>query len=148
MNSIKELRDAIRKGINDLVDNRERDALQIAGDQLALIKLRIQTSGENSTGAAFTAYTSNYAKQRVKAGFQAAYVDFTRTGRMWANIRPQVIDSSVFSCRVEVKATLPNEQVKLEANSKRRGNILEPTQDEIDIVRKANRSRIKKYFNF
>lgn len=148
MNTIADLRRAIRQGIDAMVAARENDVLRIATDQIALIKLRVQTSGKNAQGNAFTPYTRPYAKNRVKAGFQAEYVDFTRTGRMWANVKPVITASSVISATVEIKATLPKEQMKVEVHSKRRGNILEPSKAEIDAAKEANRTRITKYFKF
>ena len=93
----------IRQIKHDLTANREADATRIALDQIALTKLRIQTTGQNSENQPFSPYVPPYAKQRQKAGYQVGYVDFTRSGRMWAAVRPFVVKSSVFSATIEIR---------------------------------------------
>jgi hypothetical protein len=146
-NSIKDLINAVKKGTQAMIDNRQTDALRIAFDQLALIKLRVQSRGERPDGSAYTPpYSVAYKKERTRAGFQTDYIDFTRTGRMFADVRPNVVDSNLISTTVEIKASLPNEQKKLEVNTTRRGAIIESSPDEIKLVRDANIQRIKSYF--
>lgn len=145
MNAITKLIDRIRQIKADLIANREAEVLRIALDQLALTKLRIQTKGQAHTGSAFAPYVPQYAKSRGKAGYQTQYVDFTRTGRLWANIAPVVVDSNVFSATVQVGAQDLRGQNILKGAEKKRGNIVRPSAAEIELTRKANRERIKKY---
>ena len=84
----------IRQNLADLRANRERELQIIGADLSTLIKLRIQGSGENYLNTKFSPYTAGYAKQRTKKGFQTSYVDFTRSGRMWASVYPDVQGNS------------------------------------------------------
>lgn len=131
---------------HDLTANREADATLIALDQIALLKLRIQTSGQDSEQKPFSPYVPSYAKERKSAGYQVGYVDFTRTGRMFAAVRPFVVSSSVFSATVQIAGADQRSRDIIAGAAKKRGNILKPTKQEIDLVRRANRERVLKYF--
>lgn len=146
--SIESLIERVRDAKRQLIANREADALRIALDTVALIKLRVQNSGKDAQGGAFAAYTPGYAAQRTKAGFQTSFVDFTRKGELWANVQPVVVRSDVFSATVEIGPTDPAEVAKLAGLEKKRPGILVASKEEIEMVRKANRARILKYFNF
>lgn len=136
----------IRQIKHDLTANREADATRIALDQIALTKLRIQTTGQNSENQPFSPYVPPYAKQRQKAGYQVGYVDFTRSGRMWAAVRPFVVKSSVFSATIEIRGADQRAQDIIAGARAKRGNILRPSQQEIELSREANRQRVLKYF--
>lgn len=130
---------------HSLTANREAEATGIALDQLALTKLRIQTRGEGPDGQPFSPYVPAYSERRKKAGYQVGYVDFTRTGRMWANVRPIVVSSSVFSATIELQGTEQRAKDIIAGAEKKRGNILQPSPAEIELTRRANRERIRKY---
>lgn len=136
----------IRRIKQDLIANREAEALRISLDALALIKLRIQTKGEAYTGSPFPPYVPGYAKERKASGYQVGYVDFTRTGRMWANVQPEVERSSAFSATVVVRGQSDYSREIIAGAARKRGNILQPSRDEIEFVRQANRQRILKAF--
>ena len=136
----------IRQIKADIISNREADALSIGFDLAALIKLRIQTTGVDSDGKAFEGYVSPYAKDRQKKGYQIGYVDFTRTGRLMANIAPRIENSSVFSATVVIDGSDQRSKDIIAGAAKKRGNILGASPDEIELARKANQSRIEKYF--
>jgi len=136
----------IREIKQTLINDRENEVLRIAFDQLALTKLRIQTKGQNSAEQAFAPYTEQYKKSRGKAGYQVGYVDFTRTGRLWANVQPRIIASDIFSATVEIAGQEQRSKDIIAGARKKRGNILEPSQAEKEIVRLANRKRILKAF--
>lgn len=135
----------LRQIKHDLTANREADATRIALDQIALTKLRIQTKGQNSENQPFSPYVPTYAKQRQKAGYQVGYVDFTRTGRMWAAVRPFVVKSSVFSATIEIRGADQRAQDIIAGARPKRGNILQPSREEIELSREANRQRVLKY---
>ena len=136
----------IRQIKHDLEANRESEATRIVLDQIALTKLRVQTKGESSTGAAFAPYVADYKKSRAKEGYQVGYVDFTRTGQMWAAVRPVVVSSSVFSATVEIQAANQRAQDIIAGARPKRGNIVQPSKPEIELSRRANRERIEKAF--
>jgi hypothetical protein len=118
-------------------------ALKAGHDLLALIKLRNQTRGVDAQGVKYVPYTKDYAKRgRLDKGYQAEYVDFTRTGRMWNNIKvksAQVTNDSTF---LVIRADLAQEQAKLNGQAKKRGNILTPSVQEITLVQTLHKNRI------
>lgn len=146
MNPFQRQIDKLRSIRQAITANREADALRIGFDTSALIKLRIQTKGENADGAAFAPYVPSYAKQREKAGYQTQYVDFTRSGRMFAAIGPEVTESDETSATVEIRGRDEKTKAMLRGHARKRGNILRASPAEIELVRQANRERILKYF--
>lgn len=136
----------IRQIKSNLINDRENEALRIAFDQLALTKLRIQTKGQNFNEQPFAPYVPPYAKERQAAGYQVGYVDFTRTGRMWAAVRPRVESSSIFSATVVVEGADQRSKDIIAGAARKRGNILQPSKSEIEFVRQANRERVLKAF--
>lgn len=136
----------IRAIKQSLIDNREREVLLIALDQLALTKLRIQTKGENSENAKFAPYVPPYAKARQAAGYQVGFVDFTRTGRLWANVQPRIERSDIFSATVVIEGSEQRSKDIVAGARRKRGNILQPSKEEIEFTRQANRRRILKAF--
>lgn len=136
----------LEESINLLRQNRRDEVLRISSDLKALVQLRIQTSGESPTGGAFAPYTSKYAKYgRRNLGYQDQYFDFTRTGQAFANIRPIVTEDTDDSTTVTVSGVNQDTNDKLRGQVRKRGNILTPNNEELDIVREANRRRIQKY---
>lgn len=139
INRIREIRQA-------LIDNREREVLLIALDQLALTKLRIQTKGESFENRPFAPYVPAYAKERQASGYQVGFVDFTRTGRLWANIQPRISESSAFSATVVIEGNEQRSKDIVAGAAKKRGNILQPSKEEIEFTRQANRRRVLRAF--
>jgi hypothetical protein len=134
----------IRQNLADLRANRERELLIIGNDLSALIKIRVQGSGENYLNTKFSPYTPGYEKQRRKAGAQTQYVDFTRTGRLWASVYPDVEGNSAVMT-VVISAHGQDNINKVEGAVKKRGNILRPSQEELDLAEEANNQRVLKY---
>jgi len=134
----------IRQNLADLRANRERELQIIGADFSALIKLRIQGSGENYLNTKFNPYTPGYAKQRTKKGFQTSYVDFTRTGRMWTSVYPDIQGNSAVMT-VVISAHGQDNIDKVEGAVKKRGDILRPSQEELDLAEQANNARVQKY---
>lgn len=126
--------------------NRDRDALNIALEVKALVQLRIQTTGQNYEESLFSPYAPAYAKNRQKAGYQTEYVDFTRTGNLWANVRPEVVESTAVKSVVEITARDAGNQAKLQGAVKKRGNILLVSKSEADLIRRLNEQRVRRYF--
>jgi hypothetical protein len=135
----------LERRVAELNANRPRDVLQMALEFKALIQLRIQERGYNFQERPFTPYTPAYGKNRAKAGYQTEYVDFTRTGRLWANVRPEVIENTETKTVVEITARDDSNQVKLQGAVKKRGNILLPSDKEVDLLSQLNRERLARY---
>lgn len=142
----REFTDDFRNRAAQLAANRDRECLQISTEFKALIQLRIQTRGDNYQALPFSPYTPGHSNRRAKLGYQTEYVDFTMTGRLWANVIPQIESSTAQQTTVEIKARSPENQIKLQGAVRKRGNILLPAQDEIDLLLRLNTERIRKYF--
>jgi hypothetical protein len=134
--------DQIRRAQADLINNREADLLRISLDLSALIKLRIQTSGKNFEGNPFPPYTPFSKRLRREAGYQVGFVDFTQTGQMWASIRPRVLAHTRDQTTVVIESGNARGQEILTKAVPKRGNILTPSSEEIQIIRDANTRRI------
>lgn len=126
--------------------NRDRDVLNISLEAKALVQLRIQTRGYNFQERPFNPYTPAYAKNRQKSGYQSDYVDFTRTGNLWANVRPEVTESTEMISTIEITARDDGNQAKLQGAVNKRGNILLLSKPEIDLITRLNEQRVKRYF--
>ncbi len=131
----------------NLIRNREAELMRIAIDQIALVKLRVQTSGKNYEEVPFTAYTPEYAKSRGKAGYQVGYVDFTRTGQFWQGIVPVVVESGLLKTVIEFRPTSTRGENILAGAKKKRGDITRPSKKETQLAQAANRQRILNAFN-
>lgn len=148
MSTIKELIARIEKARDEIVQRREAEVLALAFDQVALLKGRIQQSGLNSEGRKFEPYEARYSKERAGAGYQVEFVDFTRTGRLFANIRPVVRSSGLLQTVVVIEGGDDRSKRILAGAEKKRGNILEPTAEELDFIRQGNRNRILSKIQF
>ena len=131
----------------ELLRTRSNDALLSALDLLALVKRRIQSKGESSTGAAFSPYTKDYKKFREQRGAQTAYVDATLTGRLMANIQPMVESDTNEATTVSIAARSKENINKMLGFAKKRGNLLLPNKAEIDLLKKIYVQRRKKRIN-
>lgn len=148
MASIRDLINRIAQAREQIIANREREVLTLASDQIALLKLRLQTEGVNAQGQPWVPYTSVYAKRRARDGYQVKFVDFTVTGRTLASIIPVVTSSTVFATTVEIRPADDQSRAIVSGLSNKRPGILDPSPDEVRILREGNISRILKYLNF
>jgi hypothetical protein len=146
--SIKSIIARIVSARNALIANRPEEALRIAFDQIALIKLRIQTKGLNSDEKPFAPYDPRYAKERRGKGYQVNIVDFTRTGRMWANIVPRLESNTRNAATVIIEGGTQDTRDKVAGQFRKRGNILKPSKGELALLQKANRERVLRYLGF
>lgn len=134
-----------RSRLEALNANRTAELKIIASDLAAQIKLRIQTEGKDFQQQPFSAYTVDYSKRRHEAGYQIDYKDYTRTGKLMANVQPYVIEETETKTVIEVTARDDQDQLKLRGARRKDGNILLPSKDEIALAAAANRERIRKY---
>jgi len=87
----EELKQNLRAFLSrELGPNLEQEALAIANDLRNIVRDRVQTRGAGPDGRPFAPYVPSYARSRLKSGFQIRTVDYTRTGRLWASIIPEV----------------------------------------------------------
>lgn len=143
--SPQEFKRRIEKAQQELESQRKPFVLKMLLDTIAIIKRRIQTSGTNSQGKPFAPYNPIYAiRGRQEKGFQSAYVDFTRSGRLWASIIPKIVGEKEGSTTGEIGPRDRENQDKVNGAFKKRGNILLPTKAETDIIQKANNLRVQR----
>lgn len=146
--SPREFKRRIRQAKAELEQQRKSFALKMALDGLALLKQRIQGRGLNSEGSRFKPYTKEYAKYgRQEKGYQSNYVDFTRTGRLFASIVAKVVNDGKGKTAVEIAPRDAENQKKVDGAFRKRGNILEWSRQEVDFVRKANNLRVERIIN-
>lgn len=148
--NIEELNKRLIEARDAIIRDRPKETLRISLNLLDQVRTRIQTSGNNSKNVQFPPYSASYAKQRKRAGYQVGYVDFTRTGRLWGNIAPFIVDNTKEVTVVEISARNPDLQDVLNwqapiPKATPRGNILTPTQAELDFVEAAHILRLRKH---
>lgn len=167
----------LRQAERELNDLRNQNAVKIALDALALIKLRVQNHGTSADGGSMGSYSqsvvpvwyfkgnsrtgSNTAYDRLqKKGYFASYADWRKannlqtqhidlkfTGDMWRDIKPRVSRSLPVSTLIEINASKSEEQEKLNYNSERYGAILQLSPNELRMIQTANRKRVLKTLN-
>lgn len=91
----------------------ERRLLRVASDLKDSVRDRVQTSGNNRNNRPFAPYTGLYAKQRQKKGFQIRKVDYTRSGRLWASIAPEIVSNNGGTIVIEIGPKGRENEVKL-----------------------------------
>ena len=131
-----------------IASNREPDLLRIAFDLSALIKLRIQTTGQNFKNEPFRPYHPVSVRLRKKAGYQVGYVDFTQTGQLWASVGPRSLGGTETEATVVIESSNKRGQDIIKGAFLLRGNILLPSEEEIKFARQANIARITKRLTF
>jgi hypothetical protein len=77
-----------------------------------------------------------YKELRELHGRQTGFVDFTWSGNMWNNIKVTSNRGELDSGVAVIKATLPEEQKKLSGLTKRKGEILKLSKEEIYMLSK------------
>ena len=99
----------------DTYQNQRREELALGTATLIreLVRQRVQSSGQNFEGRPFVAYTPSYARQRDKAGAQTNQVDYTRSGRLWANIVPEIEGMDADSITVGIGPRTEENRVKI-----------------------------------
>lgn len=135
--TIGQMRKAVQRAVKRMETERTEMLLRVAENGLALVKSRVQQSGENAQGGRFEPYTEQYAKYgRDRQGYQSQYVDFTRTGRMFASMQPVVVKETATLTVVEVRPNNTADRVKAEGQFKKRGNFMALSNEEDVIIRK------------
>ena len=135
--NLKERAAYYRRLLTTLNQTRDEDAIKAGFNAAALVKARVQRSGENYLGEQFSPYTQDYAKYgRTAKGYQDAYVDFTRTGQLMKSIGVEVSDRGKDFTTVAIRPDNPIDQKKVDGAFKKRGNILLLSEKEREIISK------------
>ena len=132
----------------DLLRTQGQRVLAVAFDLSALIKLRIQTRGENSQKQSLPYYTPFTVKSRKAKGYQVGYVDYTQTGQLWASVGPRLISEG--GGKVSAVIESRNERGKgiLDKSVPKRGNLLLASDEELKIAQDAYTESITRILNF
>lgn len=139
----------IRQIRADLNRTREQRVLQVAFDLSALIKLRIQSRGENYQGSPLPPYTPFTVRDRKAKGYQVGYVDYTQTGRLWASVSPRLVssdDGGVTTVVIESREQRGKDI--LERAEPKRGNLLLASDEEIKLANDAYNRGVQSIFQF
>lgn len=120
-----------------ILSTQGQRVLTIAFDLSALIKLRIQTSGENSQGSPLTAYTPFTVRSRKAKGYQVGYVDYTQTGQLWASVGPRMITEGNGISTVVIESRNQRGKDILTKAEPKRGSLLLASADEIKFAQDA-----------
>lgn len=128
---------SLRNYSSELEATREKDALRVSLDIIAQVKLRIQGAGKDYNEQPFTPYTPKYKETRAKLGYQTERVDLTRTGRLWANVRPVVIAKSLGIVTISVGAISKDNELKVRGFVKKRPNPMLPSKKELTRAQTA-----------
>ena len=78
-----------------------------------------------------------YKEFRQLNDLQTGFVDFAFSGRMWANIKIKSDQSEHSNGVVRIGATTDEDNKKLEGNTRRKGDILKLSANEIESIRKS-----------
>lgn len=78
-----------------------------------------------------------YKEFRQLNDLQTGFVDFSFSGRMWANIKIKSDQSEHSNGVVRIGATTEEDNKKLEGNTRRKGDILKLSANEIESIRKS-----------
>ena len=135
----------IRQNLADLRTNRERELQIIGADLSALIKIRVQGSGENYLNTPFSPYTPGYAKFRQKTGRQTTRKVYDYTGRFWTSVYAEIDKDGNTTYTIIITAHGQDNIDKALGAQKKDGNILRPSQEELDLAEEANNLRVQKY---
>lgn len=125
-----------------IIQARPEECFRIVSDILGQVKNRIQSSGEDYSGAQFAPYVPAYEKKRAAEGYQTDFVDFTVSGDLWASITPRVTDQTEDSLTIQAAPRGTLNEKKAAGQVRKRGNILQPSEDEVKLAVELNRSRI------
>lgn len=139
--SIDEHMAKLKAGLADLARTQVQDAVLTTQDMIGFVKLRLAEGGGNASGSQFTDYSPIYSKKRAEKGLQTGFKDFNVTGRLYASILPEVKATQLGEVHVDIVPRGADNQAKVAGQLNRDGNILEPSQTEINDATQAHQSR-------
>lgn len=132
---------SLRSALAELAKTQVEDCLLTTLDMIAFVKLRLAEGGGNSGGGQFSDYSPIYSKRRQEKGLQVGYKDFNVTGQLYASIQPEIRAAELGKVEVDIIPMGADNQAKVAGQIKRDGNILEPSQNEIQDATKAHEER-------
>lgn len=131
----------IRQIKADFIATQGQDMLAAAFDLSALIKLRIQTSGQSFKGDQLPYYTPFTVKDRKRKGYQVGYVDYTQTGQLWASVGPRLVSAGEGKASVVIESRNERGKGILDKAIPKRGNLLQASEEELRIAEDTYKQR-------
>lgn len=131
----------IRQIKADFIASQGEDLIAAAFDLSALIKLRIQTTGQSFQGGQLPYYTPFTVRTRKAQGYQVGYVDYTQTGQLWASVGPRLISAGEGKATAVIESRNDRGKDILDKAVPKRGNLLQPSKEELQIANEAYQLR-------
>lgn len=134
MSGLKDFIDGFNRDVQAYNDFRAENAIIAGQDLNALALLRINEQGQDFDGEAFDPYTPGYKEQREKDGYQTAYKDYNRTGKLNASRIVKVIQQDASSTTIEIAANNDADNDKLRGAYSRGDELLRNSDEEYAIA--------------
>ena len=131
----------IRQLKAEFIATQGQDMLAAGFDLSALIKLRIQTSGQNFKGEQLPYYTPFSVRKRKEKGYQVGYVDYTQTGQLWASVGPLLVSEGGGATKVVIESRNQRGKDILDKAVPKRGNLLQPSADELKTAQEIYKQK-------
>lgn len=131
----------LRKIKADFIASQGQDLMAAAFDLTALMKLRIQTTGQNFQGGQLPYYTPFTVRSRKAQGYQVGYVDYTQTGQLWASVAPRLLSAGDGKASAVIESRNERGKGILDKAVPKRGNLLQPSQEELQTTLAAYKLR-------
>lgn len=165
----------LKRFIEVLGSNREEESLIIGKETIALVRLRIQNKGEDSEGQSLGSYSqavvpqpfyygrslSDGAEDEIKEGswflsyetfrefnnLRTDIKDLTFTGDMWRNTGVTRIENQTNKTIVTLGGQTTRAEELISYHSDKYGNILAPSESEIQFIVESHIERINNAIN-
>lgn len=119
----------------------------VALDGLLLVDRRVHREGKDSKGSAFPDYTPGYKKRKQDLGRYTGKVDLQLTNEMWKNIDVVQKTSTNDTATVIIGGKDQFTRDKMSGNNIKRRGWLEPSDQEVDLLKKDSAERMGLKFN-
>lgn len=114
---------------------RDRILVDAVQSSVASIISRVISSRLNQDLTIFGIYSPSYLKKRIKNNKGSdPRINFSYTNQMWKSTVPQLINSDSQEVRIRVQPLDSDRKKVMGYHDNRFGTILQPTDQEIDII--------------
>lgn len=131
--------DELLQGFDPLILD---ETTNVAQDGLVLVDRRITREGLNAKGSPLPDYSPGYKLEKKRAGKYRGIVDLTFTGQMWRETQIVSAVSQGSNAVVTIAGTTPHTRAKMEGNADLRGDFLELSDKEVEILIDDSRERL------
>jgi hypothetical protein len=113
-----------------LIKNRAREVLLTSSESLALIRLRVQNTGEDADNITLGFYSAQYERKRERENLPTDFVNLTATGGMWRETGVFLEEETETSSTAVVTGRTQRAANLLTFNSDRYGDLLRLSGEE------------------